>query len=90
MICFFLHIYGDKIEDKLRHTLLLVYQLLCAIAAGVFQVASDPFSNTPVVEVSVALARVMEGYLRPHPKANVDLSIIFRIFSLQAWPRPRT
>ena len=85
----FLHIYGDNLEDEMGHIKFLIFYLLCAVAAGVIQTVSAPFSDIPVVGASGAVAGVMGGYLLLYPKAKVDVLLIlviyFKIFSLYAW-----
>ncbi|MDO6588835.1 rhomboid family intramembrane serine protease [Loktanella sp. D2R18] len=85
----FLWIYGDNLEDKLGHVPFLIYYLLCGIAAGLAQYASEPLSLVPMVGASGAIAGVMGGYILLFPKARVDVFVFFivffRIFPLPAW-----
>ena len=85
----FLHIAGDNLEDEMGHGKFLGFYLLCAVAAGLVQVMSAPYSDIPVVGASGAVAGVMGGYLLLYPRAKVDVLFIFiiffRIFSLPAW-----
>lgn len=85
----FLHIYGDNLEDEMGHSKFLCFYLLCALAAGLTQIVSDPESSVPVVGASGAVAGVMGGYLFLFPKAKIDVLFIFviffKIFSLPAW-----
>ena len=59
----FFHIYGDNLEDDMGHGKFLYFYLLCALAAGLLQMVSDPLSFFPVVGASGAVAGVTEGYL---------------------------
>ena len=85
----FLHIYGDNLEDEMGHSKFLGFYLLCALAAGLVKMVSDPESSVPIVGASGAVAGVMGGYLLLYPKAKIDvlfiLVIFFKIFSLPAW-----
>ena len=85
----FLHIYGDNLEDEMGHGRFLGFYLFCALAAGLAQTLSAPYSQVPVVGASGAVAGVMGGYLLLYPRAKVDVLFIFviffRIFSLPAW-----
>ena len=85
----FLNIYGDNLEDEMGHGKFLGFYLLCALAAGLVQMVSDPNSSVPVVGASGAVAGVMGGYLLLYPKAKIDVLFIFviflKIFSLPAW-----
>ncbi len=71
------------------HSKFLCFYLLCALAAGLVQMVSDPESSVPVVGASGAVAGVMGGYLLLYPKAKIDVLFIFviffKIFSLPAW-----
>ena len=85
----FLYIYGDNLEDQMGPAWFLIFYLTCAIAAGMVQWLSAPYSQIPVIGASGAVAGVMGGYLLLFPKAKVDVLFIFiiffRIFSLPAW-----
>ena len=85
----FLHIYGDNLEDEMGHGKFLGFYFLCALAAGLVQMVSDPNSSVPIVGASGAVAGVMGGYLLLYPKAKIDVLFIFviffKIFSLPAW-----
>lgn len=85
----FLWIYGDNVEDELGHVGYLVFYLAAGIAAGLTQVAFEPYSQVPMVGASGAIAGVMGAYLLLYPKAKVDILVIFivffRIFPIPAW-----
>ena len=85
----FNHIYGDNLEDEMGHSKFLGFYLLCALAAGLVKMVSDPESSVPIVGASGAVAGVMGGYLLLYPKAKIDvlfiLVIFVKIFSLPAW-----
>ncbi len=85
----FLWIFGDNLEDQMGHLLFAVFYLLCAVMAGLAQVASDPFSRVPVIGASGAVAGVMGGYLLLYPKSRIDVFfffvIFFKIIPIPAW-----
>ena len=54
----FLHIYDDNLEDDMSYSKFLYFYLLCALAAGLLQMVSDPESFVPVVGASGAVAGV--------------------------------
>ena len=57
----FHHIYGDNLEDEMDHSKFLGFYLLCALAAGLVKMVSDPESSVPIVGASGAVAGVMGG-----------------------------
>ena len=85
----FLWIFGDNLEDEMGHVGFLVFYLLAGLAAGLGQMAANPYSNVPMVGASGAIAGVMGGYLLMFPRARVDVLLIiiifFKIFTVPAW-----
>jgi membrane associated rhomboid family serine protease len=85
----FLWIFGDNLEDEMGHLPYLLFYLLSGIAAAALQVASDPYSQVPMVGASGAIAGVMGAYLLLFPKARVDVFfffiVFFRVFPIPAW-----
>jgi membrane associated rhomboid family serine protease len=82
----FLHIFGDNVEDHLGHFKYLVFYLLCGLLAMAAQVFSDPYSRVPELGASGAIAGVMGAYLVLYPRARVLVWFppIF-LFYLSAW-----
>lgn len=85
----FLWIFGDNVEDKLGHWKFLGFYLCCGLLAAFAELSLAPFSNTPMVGASGAIAGVMGGYLLLFPKAKVDILIIivviFKVLPIPAW-----
>lgn len=85
----FLWIFGDNLEDKMGHGGFLVFYLLAGVGAAMAQVLAAPWSLTPIVGASGAIAGVMGGYLLLFPRAKVDIIFIFiiffKIFPVPAW-----
>lgn len=85
----FLWIFGDNLEDRFGHTRYLLFYAASGLAAGLMQVVSDPWSITPMVGASGAIAGVMGAYLLLFPKAKVDILLIlivfFKVFAIPAW-----
>ncbi len=85
----FLWIFGDNLEDAFGHFWFLVFYLLCGVFAALAFVVMNPFSNTPMVGASGAIAGVMGGYLLLFPKAKIDMLLIlfvfFKRFTIPAW-----
>ena len=67
----FLRIFGDNVEDHLGHGRFLVFYVLCAVAAGLSQVAADPASPLPMIGASGAVAGVMGAYFVLFPRSKV-------------------
>jgi membrane associated rhomboid family serine protease len=85
----FLWVYGRNIEDVLGHSKFLVFYLACGLAAGLTQVFFTPFSRTPMVGASGAIAGVMGAYLVKFPRARIiTLVPIFVFFTTLELPAP--
>lgn len=85
----FLHVFGDNIEDELGKGRYLAFYLLCGLGAVAAQVAMDPASRVPMVGASGAIAGVLGGYMMLHPNARVitlvPIIIIIQLVELPAW-----
>lgn len=67
----FLHIFGDNLENTLGRAKYLAFYLLCGLAAAAAQVASDTGSSVPMVGASGAIAGVVAGYVVLYPRAPI-------------------
>ena len=67
----FLHVFGDNVEDALGRGRFVVFYVLSGLIAVVAQVAVDPTSTIPMVGASGAISGVLAGYVRLYPKARV-------------------
>ncbi|MDQ7071652.1 MAG: rhomboid family intramembrane serine protease [Rhodobacterales bacterium] len=76
----FLWIFGDNMEDKMGHVGFLLFYLIAGIGAALAQVIAAPWSLTPMVGASGAIAGVMGSYLLLFPRAKVDIIFIFIVF----------
>jgi membrane associated rhomboid family serine protease len=85
----FLHVFGDNIEDELGKPRYLLFYLLCGLGAVAAQVAIDPGSRVPMVGASGAIAGVLGGYMMLHPQARVvtlvPIVFIIQLVELPAW-----
>jgi membrane associated rhomboid family serine protease len=85
----FLHIFGDNVEDNMGPARFAVFYLLCGAAAALTQVAVNPGSLVPMVGASGAIAGVLAAYLVLYPGARVVTLIPIFIFlhwtELPAW-----
>lgn len=73
----FLHIFGDNVEDSLGRTRFAFYYLACGLLAALGQLVVDPSSRAPMVGASGAIAGVLGGYFRLFPRARVVTFMIF-------------
>jgi len=77
----FLHIFGDNVEDRLGRVRFLAIYFAGGLLAGLAQVISSPGETTPMVGASGAISAVLGAYLVLYPKARVlTLVPIFIIF----------
>src|SRR5438270_10353344 len=81
----FLHIFGDNIEDYLGHFKYLVFYLVAGILAMAAQVAIDPVSRVPTLGASGAIAGVLGAYFILYPRARVLTWFFVFVFYLPAW-----
>ncbi len=58
----FLHIFGDNVEDELGHLKYLVFYLAAGVAATVAQYFTDPASTIPLIGASGAISGVTGAY----------------------------
>ncbi|HLL60568.1 MAG TPA: rhomboid family intramembrane serine protease [Candidatus Nitrosocosmicus sp.] len=58
----FLHIFGDNIEDRLGHLRYLIFYVLAGIAAAFSQYMLDPSSSIPMIGASGAISGVSGAY----------------------------
>lgn len=77
----FLHIFGDNVEDRLGKGRFLALYLGGGLVAGLAQVIVSPDSTVPMVGASGAISAVVGAYLLLFPSARVlTLIPIFIIF----------
>src|ERR671919_2417885 len=85
----FLWIFGNNIEDSMRHARFVVFYLLCGVAAALAQVIVNPDSGIPMVGASGAISGVMGAYLILYPRVRVWTMVPIGFFltsiALPAW-----
>lgn len=75
----YLWVFGDNIEDTMGPILFIVFYLGCGVAASLAHILIDPFSSTPTLGASGAIAGVLGAYLILFPRARVQtLVFLFR------------
>ncbi|MBS3763348.1 MAG: rhomboid family intramembrane serine protease [Planctomycetes bacterium] len=67
----FLYIFGDNVEAKLRKVPFLLFYLFCGLAASAGQVLVSGDAPLPIVGASGAIAGVLGAYIITWPKARI-------------------
>jgi membrane associated rhomboid family serine protease len=85
----FLHIFGDNIEDRLGHIRYFIFYFLSGVAAGLVHLFMSWHSKIPTIGASGAIAGVMGAYLILHPRAKiltlVPIFFFFQLFEIPAF-----
>lgn len=86
----FLHVFGNNVEDVMGAARFVAFYLLCGLAAAGAHVAAAPASVVPTVGASGAISGVMGAYLLLFPRVRVRTfvtlpPIFFRVVVLPAW-----
>ncbi len=82
----FLHIFGDNVEDSVGHARYVAFYLLSGIGAAAAQFVIDPTSQIPMVGASGAIAGVLGAYMVLHPAAPIMVLLPIGLFiELPAW-----
>jgi membrane associated rhomboid family serine protease len=67
----FLHVFGDNVEDTLGHARYLALYFFTGVVAVVAHSLTDPMSQQPLVGASGAISGVLGAYIMLHPHARV-------------------
>jgi membrane associated rhomboid family serine protease len=82
----FLHIFGDNVEDLLGHFRYVMFYVCSGVAAALVHALTDPGSQVPMVGASGAISGVLGGYLLLFPRARVVTFFpLFFLFELPAF-----
>ncbi|MCA9076773.1 MAG: rhomboid family intramembrane serine protease [Planctomycetaceae bacterium] len=85
----FLHIFGDNVEDRFGHVGYLIFYVVCGAAASLAHYATGPGSPVPTIGASGAIAGVMGAYFVSYPHARVvTLLPLFIIWQIIVLPAP--
>jgi len=76
----FLHIFGDNVEDRIGHLGYLLFYLGCGVAASATHLFTNADSTVPTIGASGAIAGVMGGYMVLYPHARVLTLVPIFIF----------
>ncbi len=83
----YLWIFGNNIEDVLGHFKFLLFYLMAGVVAALAQVMVGPYTATPMVGASGAVAGVLGAYLILFPRARIiSLVILFYFIHITALP----
>ncbi|MCG9967675.1 rhomboid family intramembrane serine protease [Pelotomaculum terephthalicicum JT] len=83
----YLWIFGDNVEDRMGHFRYLVFYLLTGYIATIAHIFYYPFSNSPLIGASGAIAGILGAYLILYPRAKV-LTLVFLFIFIQIIPIP--
>ncbi len=75
----FLHVFGNNVEDIMGRGRYVLFYLLCGLAAVAAQMAANPASAIPMVGASGAIGGVMGGYVLLYPRARIR-TFVFLFF----------
>ncbi|NPV27428.1 MAG: rhomboid family intramembrane serine protease [Firmicutes bacterium] len=75
----YLWIFGDNVEDRIGHLRFLLFYLLAGIIGNIAQVLSNPYSTSPLIGASGAIAGVLGAYVIAFPRARI-LTLLIVIF----------
>lgn len=67
----FLHVFGNNVEDVMGHFRFLVFYLLGGLAAAAAQVLTGPSSTIPMIGASGAIGSVMGSYALLYPRVGI-------------------
>jgi membrane associated rhomboid family serine protease len=67
----YLWIFGDNLEKVMGRARYLLFYVLCGLAAGLAQIASNSHSGIPSVGASGAISGVLAGYLVLFPRNRI-------------------
>jgi membrane associated rhomboid family serine protease len=83
----FLHIFGDNVEDRFGHVGFLLFYAAGGVAASTIHLLSEPGSTIPTIGASGAIAAVMGAYFVWYPHALIRALIpIFFFFTIMVVP----
>ncbi len=76
----YLGIFGDNVEETMGTLGFLAFYVVGGIGAGLAHVITHPFSTTPTVGASGAIAAVLGAYLALFPTNRVHTLLVFGCF----------
>ncbi len=83
----FLHLFGDNVEDAMGHFRYLLFYLLTGLAATAAHILVNPLSPIPIIGASGAISGVVGAYFLLFPNARVlTLVPIFLLVDIVLMP----
>lgn len=77
----FLHIFGNSVEDRVGHGRYMLLYLCSGICAALLQVTIEPRATLPMIGASGAIAGVLGAHLVFFPRATVSTFIFAGLLS---------
>jgi membrane associated rhomboid family serine protease len=77
----FLHVFGNNVEDVMGRLRFVVFYLLSGLAAAAAQVLASPGSTIPMVGASGAIGGVMGSYVLLFPRAGIRTFVFLGIWA---------
>lgn len=81
----FLHVFGDNVEDHLGHARFAVFYVLAGLCAVATHLALSPFGTLPLVGASGAIAGVLGAYMIRYPRAPILTWVGFFLVEVPAF-----
>lgn len=77
----FLHIFGDNVEDVLGRARFALFYVVCGVLAALAHTAVQPQATVPMVGASGAIFGVMAAYLKlyPHVRITAFFLVLIRV-----------
>lgn len=76
----FLHIFGDNVEQALGKLRFTLFYLITGIGAMLTQYAINPYSSIPILGASGAIAGVLGAYLVFYPRTKITTLLPLLVF----------
>lgn len=80
----FLHIFGDNVEDHLGHLRYAIFYVLAGLCAVAAHLLIAPFGELPLVGASGAIAGVLGAYMIRFPRAPILAWFVIGVVELPA------
>jgi membrane associated rhomboid family serine protease len=81
----FLHIFGDNIEDRFGHLQFLLFYLGAGVAATLSQYLLTASSDIPSIGASGAISGIIGAYFVFFRKSTIETLVIFFIVEIPSW-----
>lgn len=81
----FLHVFGDNVEDRLGHARFVAFYLLTGVVSALAHGLVDPESQIPLVGASGAISGVLGAYIVMFPRARVVTLVFFFLLEIPAF-----